>query len=821
MLVEHRRKATGLADLLLYDALIDDGVLLLQDGALLAAWSFRGPDMASATYAEMAALSARLNSILRLGSGWVVQVDAIRSASPGYPERGAFPDPATRLIDIEREQQFRSDHAHFESDYFLTITYLPPEQTEEKIRGWMFEGQREYKSSAERALDYFKSRVGSFEDIFSSLFQVRRLCRRESVDEHGWPVVHDELLQFVHRCITTLDHPLMLPEIPAYLSDMLATQDFVAGIAPRIGTKHVRVVAIDGFPRLSFPGILGALDALPIEYRWHTRALLLDPEEARALLDKGRRKWRGKIRGWKDQLMKTETGPINLYAQEMAVDAEEAMGVAASGDVHFCYYNTCVLVFDEDEARCEESATLVVKTMQNLGFGCRLEGVNAVEAWRGSLPGDGYRNVRRVMLHTLNLADMMPITAVWAGMKTNPSPMMKSSGKDAPPLLYAATSGATPFRFNIHVGDLGHTLMVGPPGAGKSTFLGLVTAQWFRYPRAQVFAFDKGYSLFCLTKAAGGDFYDIGGEKTQWAFCPLREIDTPSDVAWAVDWLEALCTLQSFQITPRHRNAISEAVLLLQSSPTRTMTELVANIQEEGVREALQYYTLGGPMGHLLDAKEDMLGAGRFLTFETEHLLNMGEKAVVAVLLYLFRHIEKRLDGSPTLVPLDEAWVYLRHPLFRERIREWLKTLRKFNGAVILSTQNLSDIFNSPIKDVVLESCPTKVLLPNAEAGNPSSKTFYESIGLNEREIEIVQNSIPKRQYYVVSSIGRRLIALGLGGVALSFVGISSREERQLAEDIMDQHGASWPIHWLHMRGLEDWAAFLQHELNSKRRQVA
>ena len=269
-------------------------------------------------------------------------------------------------------------------------------------------------------LDYFKGRAASFEDIFSSLFQVHRLGRVESVDGHGWPIVRDELLQYVHRCITTLDHPITPPEIPAYLNDTLASQDFVAGIAPRIGSKHVRVVAIDGFPRLSFPGILGALDALPIEYRWHTRALLLDPEEACGLLDKERRKWRGKIRGWKDQIMKTENGPINLYAQEMATDSEEAMGVAASGDVHFCYYNTCVLVFDESEARCEESASLVVKTMQNLGFGCRLESINAVEAWRGSLPGDGYRNVRRVMLHTLNLADMMPITAVWAGLKPIP-----------------------------------------------------------------------------------------------------------------------------------------------------------------------------------------------------------------------------------------------------------------------------------------------------------------------------------------------------------------------------------------------------------------
>src|SRR6185503_73652 len=264
-------------------------------------------------------------------------------------------------------------------------------------------------------------------------------------------------------------------------------------------------------------------------------------------------------------------------------------------------------------------------------------------------------------------------------------------------------------------------------------------------------------------------------------------------------------------------NAVGRAVTLLQGSPTRTLTELCANVQDTEVREALQYYTLGGTMGHLLDAKEDMLGSGRFLTFETEHLLNMGEKAVVAVLLYLFRHIEKRLDGSPTLVPLDEAWVYLRHPLFRERIREWLKTLRKFNGAVVLATQNLSDIFNSPIKDVVLESCPTKVLLPNAEAGNSSSRQFYESIGLNEREISIVQTSIPKRQYYVVSPIGRRLIALGMGGVGLSFVGVNSREERQLVEDTATKYGKDWQAAWLRMRNLGDWAGYLEEQLALER----
>jgi type IV secretion system protein VirB4 len=89
-------------------------------------------------------------------------------------------------------------------------------------------------------------------------------------------------------------------------------------------------------------------------------------------------------------------------------------------------------------------------------------------------------------------------------------------------LLFAATSGATPFRVNLHVSDLGHTLIFGPSGAGKSTALGLIAAQWFRYPRAQVFAFDRGYSIWMLTEAAGGEFYDLAGPKTDLAFCPLN-----------------------------------------------------------------------------------------------------------------------------------------------------------------------------------------------------------------------------------------------------------------------------------------------------------
>src|SRR5579872_590499 len=806
---EHRAKPRGLADLLLPYALIDDGILLQQDGSLLAGWSYRGPDMMSAAAAEMEALSARLNHVLRLGSGWMIQCDAIRSCAPGYPKAGAFPDPVTRVIDDERRQQFMDEGAHFESEYFLTLTYLPPPEIEERAKGWLFDGKGAYSSerTAAQHLDRFRPKVDMFENVFGQLFQTERLKRVTVTDDCGCEHAHDRLLRYLRRCISGIDHPFALPEIPCYLNEILACEDFCGGIEPRIGRKHIRVIALDGFPRMSSPGILRELDQLPIEYRWNTRALLIDPEEARGMLDKHRKKWRSKIRCWKDQILKTQSGAVDLHAQEMAGDAEGAMSVAAAGDVQFCQYSANIICLDEDADRLYESTRLVMKTVQNLGFSRRIEDINAVEAWRGSLPGDGYCNVRRVLLHTLNLADMMPITSVWAGLRENPSALMP---KKSPALLYAATSGATPFRFNLHVSDLGHTLVVGPSGGGKSTALGLIAAQWFRYPRAQVFAFDRGYSIWMLTEAMGGEFYDLAGPNSELAFCPLRDIDDDAAVAWAVGWIEVLCELNGLRFAPKHRNAVAEAVMQLRLSPTRTLTELSANVQDMEIRDALQHFTVMGPLGPLLDAESDSLGDGRMLAFETENLLQLDDKAVIPVLLYLFRRIEQRLDGSPTLILLDEAWSYLQHELFRDRLKDWLKTMRRKNAVVVMATQQISDIANSPIADIVLENCPTKILLSNAESKNPGSREFYNRVGLNERELEILQVSIPKQHYYVVSTLGRRLVNLGIGRVALSWVGVNGREERQIVESVMEQYSDSWRAEWLRLKGLPQWAQYYQ-----------
>jgi type IV secretion system protein VirB4 len=238
------------------------------------------------------------------------------------------------------------------------------------------------------------------------------------------------------------------------------------------------------------------------------------------------------------------------------------------------------------------------------------------------------------------------------------------------------------------------------------------------------------------------------------------------------------------------------------------LTELSANVQDTEIRDALQHFTVMGPLGSLLDADHDVLGGGRFLSVETENLMQLDDKAVIPVLLYLFRRIEQRLDGSPTLVLLDEAWSYLQHALFRNRLRDWLKTTRRKNAVVVMATQQISDIANSDIADVILENCPTKILLPNAESKNPGSRRFYERVGLNERELEILQISVPKRHYYVVSQLGRRLVDLGVGKVALAWVGVNGREERQVVETVMERFPDSWRSEWLRFKGLPQWAEY-------------
>ncbi|TCQ98047.1 conjugal transfer protein TrbE [Neorhizobium sp. JUb45] len=804
-----RSTGPSFADLVPYAGLVDNGIILLKDGSLMAGWYFAGPDLESATDLERNELSRQINAIMsRLGSGWMIQVETLRFPTVDYPpaDRSHFPDPVTRMIDDERRRHFERESGHFESRHALILTHRPVERRRSGLARYIYsDAESRSVSYADGALETFRRSIREIEQYLGNTISIQRMLTREVPERGGFRTArYDELFQFIRFAITGESHPVRLPDIPFYL-DWLATAELEHGLTPRVENRYLGIVAIDGLPTESWPGILNSLDRMPLTYRWSSRFIFLDAEEAKQRLERTRRKWQQKVRPFFDQLFQTQSRSIDQDAMSMVAETEDAIAQASSQLVAYGYYTPVIVLFDENREALQDKAEAVRRLVQSEGFGARIETLNATDAFLGSLAGNWYSNIREPLINTRNLADLIPLNSVWSGNPLAPCPFYPA---EAPPLMQVA-SGSTPFRFNLHVEDVGHTLIFGPSGSGKSTLLGLIAAQFCRYENAQAFVFDKGNSMLPLTLAVGGDHYEIGGGeglKGDLAFCPLQDLSKDVDKAWTCEWIETLVAAQGVTVTPDHRNAISRQIALMASASGRSLSDFVSGVQMRELKDALHHYTVDGPMGLLLDAEEDGLTLGRFQCFEVEQLMNMGERNLVPVLTYLFHRIEKRLDGRPSLIILDEAWLMLGHPVFRAKIREWLKVLRKANCAVVLATQSISDAERSGIIDVLKESCPTKICLPNGAAREPGTREFYERIGFNERQIEIVANAIPKREYYVTSPDGRRLFDMSLGPVTLSFVGATGKADLARIRALHADHGQSWPQQWLLERGINDHA---------------
>jgi type IV secretion system protein VirB4 len=804
-LAEYRGHPAGLADFLPWAALIQRGVVLNKDGSFQRTARFRGPDLDSATPAELVGVTARLNNALRrLGSGWAVFVEAQRIAAQTYPH-GMFPDAASALVDLERQDAFEEAGAHFESWYFLTFVWLPPAEDASRIEGWLYEGRAQTGVDPSELLRGFVDRTDRVLQLVEGF-----------MPEVGW-LDDGETLTYLHSTVSTRQQSVRVPETPMHLDALLADEPLAGGLEPRLGQAHLRTLTVVGFPTATHPGILDELNRLAFPYRWSTRAVLLDKTEAVKLLTKIRRQWfakRKSIGAIIKEVMTNEASTlVDSDAANKAADADRALQELGSDDVGQAYVTATITVWDDDAGLAAEKLRLVEKVIQGRDFTCLAEGVNAIEAWLGSLPGHAYANVRQPPISTLNLAHMIPLSAVWAGPD-------RDDHFKGPPLFFGKTEGSTPFRFSLHVGDVGHTLIVGPTGAGKSVLLSLMAMQFRRYARSQIFAFDFGGSIRTAALAMGGDWHDLGGSLSAGSehsvsLQPLARIDDAAERAWAAEWVAAILAKEGVTIDPSAKELIWSALTSLASSPAqeRTITGLAVLLQSTSLKQALKPYCVGGAFGRLLDAEAEHLGSASVQAFETEGLIGAG--AAPVVLTYLFHRIEGRLDGRPTLLIIDEGWLVLDDPAFAQQLREWLKTLRKKNASVVFATQSLSDIDGSNIAPAIVESCPTRVFLPNERAIEPQITAIYRRFGLNDRQIEILARAAPKRDYYCQSRRGNRLFELGLGPVALAFCAASSKADHAMIERLLAAHGRDgFTAAWLNDRGLA-WAADLIPDLTN------
>ncbi|WP_024511609.1 conjugal transfer protein TrbE [Bradyrhizobium sp. ARR65] len=779
-LAEYRRSNTRLADFLPWAALVEEGIILNKDGSFQRTAKFRGPDLESAMPAELIAVAGRLNNALRrLGSGWAIFVEAQRHSGGPYPP-DSFPDLASALVDAERKAQFEEAGSHYESSYYLTFLYLSPAEGAAVAERLLYEGSHHTRGvDAREVLSGFIDRTNRVLQLVEGF-----------MPECGW--LDDEAtLTYLHSTISTKRHRVRVPEIPMYLDALLADQPLTGGLEPMLGAAHLRVLTVVGFPTATTPGILDELNRLAFPYRWSTRAITLDKTDATKLLTRIRRQWFAKRKSiaaiLKEVMTNEASSLLDTDAQNKAVDADAALQELGSDQIGEAFVTATVIVWDRDAQTAGEKLRLVEKVIQGRDFTCKVETVNAVEAWLGSLPGHVYANVRQPPISTLNLAHMIPLSAVWAGEA-------RDHHLKAPALFFGKTEGSTPFRFSLHVGDVGHTLVVGPTGAGKSVLLALMALQFRRYPDAQIFAFDFGGSIRAAAISMGGSWHDLGGavagESSEFvALQPLAKIDHISERGWAAEWIASILTRERIEVTPETKDHIWSALTSLASAPTaeRTLTGLSLLLQSNMLKRALQPYCLGGPYDRLLDAEHERLGDSSVQVFETDGLI--GTAVAPAVLSYLFHRIEDRFDGRPTLLIIDEGWLALDDADFAGKLREWLKTLRKRNASVVFATQSLADIDGSAIAPAIIESSPTRILLPNDRALEPQITAIYRRFGLNDRQIEMLARATPKRDYYCQSRRGNRLFELGLGEIALAFTAASSKTDQALIEQVLAEAG--------------------------------
>jgi type IV secretion/conjugal transfer VirB4 family ATPase len=811
-LKEYREPKHRVSDHLPWAALIAPGVVVQKDGILLRSYAFRGPDLAASAPGELVSAAARANNALkRLGSGWTLFVEASRRRAKPYPA-ASWPTPASAAIDAERRRGFERAGALHESAYFLSLGWRTPSDTNKRLTSLFYDDAEEAPEShrVERDLEYFDKVCRETADILSGVFP----------DIHA--LDSDQLLTYLKSTISVEAQAVKTPEHPMYVDCLLPNEPFTTGEVPSLGKHYLTLLTVRGFPSSTFVGMLDALNQVRFPYRWMTRFVCLDKSEAESKILTLQRHWYTQtqsLRSHVTELFTNQKSAIsNPSAAGRVAESRAALEELGNDTAAFGYCTATLATWNADKRLAIEQARELKKLIQGRGMITIDESLNSMDAWLGSLPGHVHANVRRPMIHTQNLIHLLPMSAVWSGAAEN-AHLKEVSGVGTAHMICAA--GSSPFRLNLGVGDVGHTLILGPSGSGKSSLLAMLAIQWLRYPRARVIIYDRDRSARAVTLANASvegfvQYYEPGNPHSPLAFQPLRGIDDPAERTWAAEFVLLMLRLQQVHITPEVQAAVDEALQQVASEAdpaTRTMTIFAHMLSsyDRSLGQALRPYTKAGNYGQIFDAAEAVdvdATYARWRMYEMGELMQLGEAAIIPAIKYLDHRDAASYDGSPLLKIYDECWLFMRHAAFADQLRSDLKTLRKKNVTIVFATQEIADAAARPeLLSSILSACQTQLFLPDASAAAPAAAAAYSSFGLSASEIGILATAQPKRDYYFRSSEGQRLFSLELGQAALALAGASSpadqrdmdaivqtRAPRDYAAALFERRNVQWAV---------------------------
>ncbi|HEU5046559.1 MAG TPA: VirB4 family type IV secretion/conjugal transfer ATPase [Rickettsiales bacterium] len=472
------------------------------------------------------------------------------------------------------------------------------------------------------------------------------------------------------------------------------------------------------------------------------------------------------------------------------IEISDALDMAQSGHAAFGRHHLTIMCLEESLERLDDAVSMATSELINVGINPIREKMIMEQCFWAQLPANFSFVGRKAEINTLNLSG-------FASLHNYPTGRMANNHWGDAVTVFDTSSG-TPYFFNFHLRDVGHTTIIGPTGAGKTVLMNFLCAQAQKF-RCRLFFFDKDRGAEIFIRALGGNYNIIEpGERCN--FNPLQLPDTMENRNFIGEWLKVMVTVNDEPFTAEDMEKITDAVVgNYKLDPKDRILRNIApflGMEAPGtIASRLKMWHTDGQYAQLFDNLNDTVDFSDAAVFGFEMGPVLNNKATLApVLLYLFHKINLSLDGTPTIVVLDEAWALIDNPIFASRIKDWLKTLRKLNAMVIFATQSVEDATNSSISDTLVQQTATQIFLPNPKATDVYRKAFM----LSEREFNLLKSTDPGSRFFLVKQGKDVVVArIDLSGMDDIISVLSGRAETVgILDEVLNEYGDD-PAIWL------------------------
>ena len=589
-----------------------------------------------------------------------------------------------------------------------------------------------------------------------------------------------EPLEFLGRLVNGgTGQPTLVPTLD--IAHYLPTSRLYFGaraieIRSASGTRYAGIVSIKEYAPHTAAGIMDAFLQMPFE-------LIVSQSYAFA----NRQSNLGSM-----QLQQRRMANSNDLAHSQVREITDALDLAMSGHIAFGKHHLTVMALEDNLNALEAAVSMVIAELVNVGINPVREKLILEQCYWAQLPANGEFIGRASKINTLNIAG-------FAAMHNYPVGKIAGNHWGNAVTVFDTTSG-TPFFFNFHARDVGHTTIIGPTGAGKTVLMNFLCAQALKF-NCRLFMFDKDRGAEIFVRAIDGVYTHIDpGKKCH--FNPLQMDDTPENRSFITEWLSTLVMVNDEPVSAEDLLIIQRAVdgLYKLRKEDRVLSNIAPFFGMEGagsIATRLKQWHGSGRYAGVFDQIKDHVNfkSSNIFGFEMGDVL-ANKACLVPVLLYLFQRIQMALDGTPTIIVLDEAWALVDNKVFAGKIKDWLKTLRKLNGMVVFATQSVEDAVNSSISDTLIQQTATQIFLPNPKATEPYRKAFM----LSEREFNLLKNTDPGTRYFLVKQGKDVVVArIDLSGMEDIINVLSGRAETvglldQIRNEVGDEVTAWLPV---------------------------